>query len=64
MRDIPRNLQVEPPYPGLNTVCFSIRYPDWTIHRKSSRCGKDWPHKIDECGEFELEENNADTRSD
>lgn len=51
-REAPINLSAEPSYPGLDTVCFSIRFPDWTIHMRTERCPKDWPHKISECGEW------------
>lgn len=52
-REAPKNLHAEPPYPGLETVCFSIRSPDWTCHMKSLRCEKDWPHELGECGEWQ-----------
>ena len=52
-RPEPRNLQCEPRYPGLHTVCLSIRFPDWTIHRKSKRCPVEEAHLIAECGEFQ-----------
>jgi hypothetical protein len=55
MRQTPTNLQAEPPYPGLETVCFSLRFPDWTVHLKTALCEKDWPHEIAECGEWKDE---------
>ena len=48
----PAECQHEPPYPGLHTVLFSIRDPDWTAHRKSKRCPQEGPHLIAKCGEF------------
>jgi hypothetical protein len=34
-------------------VCFSIRFPDMTGHRKSKRCPIEEPHLIKDCGEFQ-----------
>ena len=51
-RETPRNLQAEPAYPGFDTVCMSIRYPDWTIHCKTALCDKDFPHLTHQCGEW------------
>src|ERR1700683_5354287 len=52
-REEPRNLQAEPPYPGLHTACMSIRFPEWTSHRRSKRCPIEEPHKVEDCGEFQ-----------
>ena len=52
-RNVPTNLQSEPPYPGLHCVAFSIRFPDMTGHMKSKRCSREEPHPISECGEFQ-----------
>ena len=52
----------EPPYPGLDTVVFCIRDPDWACHGILPYCSIEYPHLISECGEFE--DNNAlQTRS-
>ena len=42
----------EPPYEGLNTVLFSIRYPDMTAHLATDRCPLEYPHEISVCGEW------------
>lgn len=52
MRDMPRNLSAEPNYPGIQTVMFSMRFPDFTCHLKISRCEKEWPHYISDCREW------------
>jgi hypothetical protein len=52
-RPEPTNLQTEPRYPGLHMCCFSIRFPEWTIHRKSKRCQIEEAHLIENCGEFQ-----------
>lgn len=44
IREIPHSLDHEPIYPGLDTVVFSIRFPDWTIHKPSWRCDIECPH--------------------
>lgn len=51
-RETPRNLQAEPAYPWLTTVTLSLRSPDFTAHRRTNRCGKEYPHPISECGEW------------
>jgi hypothetical protein len=50
-RPEPRDLQAEPPYPGLERemVCFSIRFPEWTIHSYFDVCPIQEPHKIEDC---------------
>jgi hypothetical protein len=60
MRDEPRernrprqtNCQQEPSYPEHETVVFSLRFPDLTVHSKSKRCKIGEPHEIAICGEF------------
>ena len=49
------NCQNEPPYPEHETVVFALGYPEWTAHQESVRCVKGYPHRADECGEFEEE---------
>lgn len=44
--------QHEPPYPGAETVVFSIRAPDHTCHLPSERCQVQEPHLIADCSEF------------
>jgi hypothetical protein len=34
-------------------VTFSFRDPDYLVHAKSERCLIEYPHHIDECGEFD-----------
>jgi hypothetical protein len=53
VRDKPTNLVAEPPYPYHPTVVFSIRHPEYTAHKKTSRCAIQRPHKISECGEWQ-----------
>jgi hypothetical protein len=52
-RSEPYGCQHEPPYPGLETVTFSVRFPDMTCHHPSERCAIQEPHQIEECGEFD-----------
>jgi hypothetical protein len=51
-RETPRDLRAEPAYPGLTTVMLSLGSPDLTGHRRTNRCGKEYPHLISECGEW------------
>ena len=51
-RDEARNLGAEPPYPGLQTVVFSIRFPEMTAHSATERCSLEEPHLISACGEW------------
>lgn len=46
------NCQHEPPYPGLNTVVMSIRYPERTAHKPTALCVIEAPHLTRECGEW------------
>lgn len=46
------NCQVEPAYPGLDTVVFALSNPYYTCHAQSSLCEKEYPHLISQCGEF------------
>ena len=54
-RPEPRDIGMEPPYPGLLTVMFSLGDPEGlTAHPESQRCKKTWqPHLISECGEWQ-----------
>ena len=45
--------QHEPPFPGMPTVVFSIRYPDLTAHLASAACPLEVPHAISDCGEWD-----------
>lgn len=54
-RESPKNCQTEPAYPNHATVAFSIRAPEFTVHRASERCGIEEPHEIARCGEFVAE---------
>lgn len=51
----PTNLHSEPPYPGLDTVVFLTCRPDFplTVHLRTKRCTKDYPHEIENCGEWQ-----------
>lgn len=51
-RPAPRNCQQEPPYPGLDTVVFSLRAPDLVAHLAREDCPIETPHPIAECGAF------------
>lgn len=51
-RRVPTNCQNEPHYPGIDTVTFSIRYPELTCHYPTTRCAIQPPHAIAECGEW------------
>jgi hypothetical protein len=48
----PHNGQQEPRYTDELTVTCSMRYPDLTCHRPTSRCGIQEPHAIVKCGEI------------
>lgn len=48
-RDAPRDLRAEPAYPGLLTVAFSLRHPDWTAHRRTAKCPREEPHPVAAC---------------
>src|ERR1043165_7449829 len=49
-REQPSSLQAEPSYGLPDEVGFSIRCPDWTIHRINPDCQRDDPHMIKDCG--------------
>ena len=53
MRDKPINCQIEPNFPGLETVICSFRDPEWVCHNKMFDCKKEYPHKINECLMFD-----------
>jgi len=59
VRPAPKNLTAEPPYPGLATVVFALRFPDWTYHAASARCRREEPHEILECGEWRRQDERA-----
>lgn len=44
--------QVEPSYPGMNTVIFALIAPDMTCHAAMHTCPIEGPHMIHECGEW------------
>lgn len=44
--------QIEPAYPGLETVVYSIRFPHLTAHRPTERCPIEGPHEVNDCGEW------------
>lgn len=50
MRPKQTNCQQEPPYPEHDTIVFSIRNPDLTVHGKSDKCPYEAPHRLEECG--------------
>lgn len=52
LRPAPSDCRQEPPYPGLETVLFSIRAPEMTGHQPTDRCSREEPHAITECGEW------------
>lgn len=52
-REIPSNLGSEPPYPGLEPVTFSLRYPDYVAHPSQFDCSDEYPHLISDCGLFD-----------
>lgn len=54
-RPMQTNCQNEPAYPGVDTVVFSIRDPEQTVHNLTERCGIEHPHAIKYCGEFKGE---------
>lgn len=49
----PISVQHEGKFPNHETVLFSLKDPDWVIHRASNRCRTEHPHNITECKEFE-----------
>lgn len=51
-RPAPTDCEHEPPFPGMDTVVVSFRYPDLTCHLPRPDCGIKEPHRIDECGAF------------
>jgi hypothetical protein len=51
-RPAPTSCQVEPPYPGTETVVMSIRDP-WTVAHPPRRCRIETPHRLEDCAEFE-----------
>jgi hypothetical protein len=52
----PTSLAAEPSYPGLEreTICLSIRFPDWTTHLWHPECQRDDPHRVNDCGRFKM----------
>ena len=39
-------------FKGLHVVMFSMRDPDWVLHKPSQRCSLEAPHEMSKCGEF------------
>jgi hypothetical protein len=56
---VPTNCQVEPPYPGLETVVFVLRSPNMTAHNVTALCSVEQPHPIADCGEWNMPVNIA-----
>jgi hypothetical protein len=50
-RDVPTNCQQEPGYPGVETVCCSLRAPNTLCHAPTSRCAIQEPHAWADCAE-------------
>jgi len=62
MRNV-TTFQREPDYKYHQTVLFSIAYPDMVVHQKSNYCDKEYPHTIDDCGEFIKKEQHKQNNS-
>jgi len=52
-RPAQKDCRHEPPYPGLDTVLFSIADPSLTAHLPMASCPIEHPHRISECGEWQ-----------